>query len=222
MDILNSYFGYTIHNTRGKPTNSEFIAMISDKLRLHENSKLNQKKKKKAAFSHSKKEGRKGCFSIGCVKKAAMFFDFIRFENSSYIVPILLSFMGANNCEYGLNFLPKQLDFPRKFSRYPNRIETSIDFGKEESNMLNFTFYNPAKIYFGAGQEAKVGSTLLNTARKSCYITVEGRSKRMGFTKRSWILCGNLGSPLWSWAVRSLTRVCPWCVREFSYARSMG
>lgn len=31
---LNSYFGYTIHNDRGKPTNSEFIAMISDKLRL--------------------------------------------------------------------------------------------------------------------------------------------------------------------------------------------
>jgi len=35
VDILNSYFGYTIHNTRGKPTNSEFIAMISDRLRLH-------------------------------------------------------------------------------------------------------------------------------------------------------------------------------------------
>ena len=34
MDTLNSYFGYTIHNGRGKPTNSEFIAMISDKLRL--------------------------------------------------------------------------------------------------------------------------------------------------------------------------------------------
>lgn len=34
VDVLNSYFGYTIHNTRGKPTNSEFIAMISDKLRL--------------------------------------------------------------------------------------------------------------------------------------------------------------------------------------------
>ena len=34
VDILNSYFDYTIHNTRGKPTNSEFIAMISDKLRL--------------------------------------------------------------------------------------------------------------------------------------------------------------------------------------------
>ena len=34
IDILNSYFGYTIHNSRGKPTNSEFIAMISDKMRL--------------------------------------------------------------------------------------------------------------------------------------------------------------------------------------------
>ncbi|MDO4743710.1 MAG: sporulation transcription factor Spo0A, partial [bacterium] len=34
IDVLNSYFGYTIHNNRGKPTNSEFIAMISDKLRL--------------------------------------------------------------------------------------------------------------------------------------------------------------------------------------------
>ncbi len=34
VDILNSYFGYTIHNSRGKPTNSEFVAMISDNLRL--------------------------------------------------------------------------------------------------------------------------------------------------------------------------------------------
>jgi two-component system response regulator (stage 0 sporulation protein A) len=34
VDVLNSYFGYTIQNQRGKPTNSEFIAMISDKLRL--------------------------------------------------------------------------------------------------------------------------------------------------------------------------------------------
>lgn len=34
IDTLNSYFGYTIQNDRGKPTNSEFIAMISDKLRL--------------------------------------------------------------------------------------------------------------------------------------------------------------------------------------------
>ena len=34
VEVLNSFFGYTIHNTRGKPTNSEFIAMISDKLQL--------------------------------------------------------------------------------------------------------------------------------------------------------------------------------------------
>lgn len=34
VDTLNSYFGYTIHNMRGKPTNSEFIAMIADKMRL--------------------------------------------------------------------------------------------------------------------------------------------------------------------------------------------
>ncbi len=34
IEILNSYFGYTIHTGRGKPTNSEFIAMISDRLRL--------------------------------------------------------------------------------------------------------------------------------------------------------------------------------------------
>ncbi len=34
VDVLNSYFGYTIHTSRGKPTNSEFIAMISDRLRL--------------------------------------------------------------------------------------------------------------------------------------------------------------------------------------------
>ena len=34
IDFLCSYFGCTIHNSRGKPTNSEFIAMISDKLRM--------------------------------------------------------------------------------------------------------------------------------------------------------------------------------------------
>lgn len=34
VDVLNSYFGYTIQNDRGKPTNSEFIAMIADNLRL--------------------------------------------------------------------------------------------------------------------------------------------------------------------------------------------
>ena len=34
VDVLSGYFGYTIQTSRGKPTNSEFIAMISDKLRL--------------------------------------------------------------------------------------------------------------------------------------------------------------------------------------------
>ena len=34
VDILNQYFGYTIHNGRGKPTNSEFVAMIADKIKL--------------------------------------------------------------------------------------------------------------------------------------------------------------------------------------------
>ena len=34
VDVLNSYFGYTIQVNRGKPTNSEFIAMIADNLRL--------------------------------------------------------------------------------------------------------------------------------------------------------------------------------------------
>jgi two-component system response regulator (stage 0 sporulation protein A) len=34
LDILNAFFGYTVQNSRGKPTNSEFIAMIADNLRL--------------------------------------------------------------------------------------------------------------------------------------------------------------------------------------------
>lgn len=34
VDVLSSYFGYTIQTERGKPTNSEFIAMISDNLKL--------------------------------------------------------------------------------------------------------------------------------------------------------------------------------------------
>lgn len=35
VDVLNSYFGYTIHSSKGKPTNSEFIALIADKLRMN-------------------------------------------------------------------------------------------------------------------------------------------------------------------------------------------
>lgn len=34
VEVLHSYFGYTIEMNRGKPTNSEFIAMLADKLRL--------------------------------------------------------------------------------------------------------------------------------------------------------------------------------------------
>lgn len=34
VETINKLFGYTIHNSKGKPTNSEFIAMIADKLRL--------------------------------------------------------------------------------------------------------------------------------------------------------------------------------------------
>ena len=34
VDTINKLFGYTIHNGKGKPTNSEFIAMVADKLRL--------------------------------------------------------------------------------------------------------------------------------------------------------------------------------------------
>lgn len=34
VDAINRLFGYTIHNEKGKPTNSEFIAIIADKLRL--------------------------------------------------------------------------------------------------------------------------------------------------------------------------------------------
>ena len=34
IDAINKIFGHNIHNDKGKPTNSEFIAMVADKLRL--------------------------------------------------------------------------------------------------------------------------------------------------------------------------------------------
>ena len=34
LDILQGFFGYTVSNTKGKPTNSEFIALLADKLSL--------------------------------------------------------------------------------------------------------------------------------------------------------------------------------------------
>lgn len=35
IDVLQRYFGYTVDMSRGKPTNSEFIAMMVDYLRLN-------------------------------------------------------------------------------------------------------------------------------------------------------------------------------------------
>jgi len=34
IDIINDLFGYTVNAGKGKPTNSEFIALIADKLRI--------------------------------------------------------------------------------------------------------------------------------------------------------------------------------------------
>lgn len=34
MDTIDALFGYTVHAGKGKPTNSEFIALIADKIRL--------------------------------------------------------------------------------------------------------------------------------------------------------------------------------------------
>lgn len=36
IDTINQLFGYTVNNSKGKPTNSEFIALIADKLRLEQ------------------------------------------------------------------------------------------------------------------------------------------------------------------------------------------
>ncbi len=34
LDTLQRYFGFTVSNTKGKPTNSEFIALLADKIQL--------------------------------------------------------------------------------------------------------------------------------------------------------------------------------------------
>jgi len=39
LETLQKFFGYTVSNTKGKPTNSEFIAMISDRLILEQSLK---------------------------------------------------------------------------------------------------------------------------------------------------------------------------------------
>ena len=35
MELVNRLFGHTVHADRGKPTNSEFIAMVADRLRMN-------------------------------------------------------------------------------------------------------------------------------------------------------------------------------------------
>ena len=39
LETLQKFFGYTVSNSKGKPTNSEFIAMISDRIRLQRKAK---------------------------------------------------------------------------------------------------------------------------------------------------------------------------------------
>ena len=36
IENIDRIFSYTVHNNKGKPTNSEFIALVADKLRLEE------------------------------------------------------------------------------------------------------------------------------------------------------------------------------------------
>ncbi len=36
VEVLNGFFGYTVSNIKGKPTNSEFISMIADRIRLEQ------------------------------------------------------------------------------------------------------------------------------------------------------------------------------------------
>jgi two-component system response regulator (stage 0 sporulation protein A) len=38
LELINALFGYSINTERGKPTNSEFIAMVADKLRMQSRS----------------------------------------------------------------------------------------------------------------------------------------------------------------------------------------
>ena len=43
LETLQKFFGYTVSNTKGKPTNSEFIAMIADRLVLQMHGTLREK-----------------------------------------------------------------------------------------------------------------------------------------------------------------------------------
>ena len=41
LEVLQKFFGYTVSNIKGKPTNSEFIAMIADRLSLQRRNAVN-------------------------------------------------------------------------------------------------------------------------------------------------------------------------------------
>ena len=43
LETLQKYFGYTVSNAKGKPTNSEFVAMIADRLQLQRKDKEQDK-----------------------------------------------------------------------------------------------------------------------------------------------------------------------------------
>lgn len=43
VDTLTAIFGYSVNSNRGKPTNSEFIAMIADRIRINNRSSLTYK-----------------------------------------------------------------------------------------------------------------------------------------------------------------------------------
>ena len=36
VEVLNGFFGFTVSSIKGKPTNSEFISMIADRIRLEQ------------------------------------------------------------------------------------------------------------------------------------------------------------------------------------------
>ena len=40
LETLQKYFGYTVSNAKGKPTNSEFIAMIADRISLDDDRRI--------------------------------------------------------------------------------------------------------------------------------------------------------------------------------------
>ena len=44
IEVLQKYFGYTVSNVKGKPTNSEFIALIADRLKLRMKEQEDKKK----------------------------------------------------------------------------------------------------------------------------------------------------------------------------------